>query len=83
MASNSDISTYEFAGNYSDPNVNGGFTFQVTARAGFGDAEAFALNEALNAAFPAMLSATVAVFKARVVATNYDTNAGAVPPSFT
>ncbi len=83
MSSSSDTSTYEFAGNYSDPNVEGAFTFLVTAHAGFGDAEAFVLAEALTAAFPPLMAASVAVLKARAVLTNYDTNADAVPPSFT
>jgi hypothetical protein len=83
MSSTQDLSLYEFAGGYSDPDVQGSFDFRITQRPGFGDAEAFALKDALAAAFPPVLSANIQVLKSRAVTTNYDTNDTADPPSFT
>lgn len=85
MSSTQDVSTYEFAFNYTDPNYQNGFGFQISEQPGFGDAEAFALESAISAALgaTASLAPNSGVFKSRKVATNFDTNAEAVPPSFT
>jgi hypothetical protein len=76
---------YEFAFNYNDPNNNNGFGFLITEQAGFGDAEAFALEKAIMAALgtPAALSPVGNVTKSQLVTTQYQTNATAIPPSFT
>lgn len=85
MSNSRDVSTYEFAFSYPDPNYPNGFGFQLTGQPGFGDAEAFALKDAIAAALaaPGVLVPNSGVFKSRSVSTNYDTNATATPPSFT
>lgn len=79
------ITTYQFSFSYTDPNYGNGFTFQVSAQPGFGDAEAFALEEAINTALDKTpsLAPNSGVLKAQVVTTNYQTNPTATPPSFT
>lgn len=85
MSSTRDVSTYEFAFSYPDPNYPNGFGFQLTEQPGFGDAEAFALEAAISAALtaPGVFVPNSSVFKSRSLDTQYDTNAAATPPSFT
>lgn len=85
MSSSQDISTYEFSYSYQEPNYPNGFSFQLTEQPGFGDAEAFALFDAITAALSAAgtLVPNVGLFKSRTVRTQYDTNPTATPPSFT
>lgn len=85
MSTQQTITTYQYSFNYTDPNYGNGFVFQISEQPGFGDVEAFALEEAIVAALAktAPLAAFGSVLKSQVVTTNYQTNANATPPSFT
>lgn len=85
MSTVQDISTYEFSFGYTDPIYGDGLAFRISEQPGFGDAEAFALETAIMAALRATapLAPSGVVLKFRNVATTYDTNATANPPSFT
>ena len=85
MSSTQDTSTYQFSYSYADPNYSEGFSFQLTEQPGLGDAEAFAIFDAIRAALsaPGVFVPNVGLFKSRSVLTNYDTNPSATPPSFT
>lgn len=83
MSTQQEITEYQFNFNYSDPVFNGGFGFQISGQAGFGDAEAFALQDAIMAALAKtpILASGGALFKSLTVSTQYQTNAN--PQSFT
>lgn len=83
MSTTQEISQYGFNIYWGDPQFSPVIDFTVSQTASFGDADAFALLDALKAALPSAWGAVGSVQKFASSGTSYTTNYTSAPPSFT